>query len=146
MKHGALLSLVWVGVAYAAPVPTPASTDYFKLHQPYASLQCPQNTTSADMERCVTRLLTDADVRLNQAYQILLKRLKADETGGNWLVKPSEQLIRAQRDWISLKNSGCAFETHESASSPYYQNHLNLCLLTYTRERADYLQWFVDHP
>jgi uncharacterized protein YecT (DUF1311 family) len=76
----------------------------------------------------------------------LLKRLKADEAGGNWLVKPSEQLIRAQRDWISLKNSGCAFESYESASSPYYQNHLNLCLLTYTRERADYLQWFVDHP
>jgi len=144
MKLWALLSMFWVGVAAAAPSHSPM--DYFKLHQPYASLQCPQNTTPADMDRCVTRLLTDADVRLNQAYQILLKRLKADEVGGNWLVKPSEQLIRAQRDWISLKNSGCAFETHESASSPYYQNHLNLCLLTYTRERADYLQWFVDHP
>lgn len=144
MKSLLLLGMCWVGVAVAAPSPSPM--DYFKLHQPYASLQCPQNTTAADMQRCVTRLLTDADVRLNQAYQILLKRLKADETGGNWLVKPSEQLIRAQRDWISLKNSGCAFETHESASSPYYQNHLNLCLLTYTRERADYLQWFVDHP
>jgi uncharacterized protein YecT (DUF1311 family) len=57
-----------------------------------------------------------------------------------------DSLEKSQQAWLKYRSTTCGFETASSAKSPSFENHIKLCLLSYTRERSEYLQWFLDHP
>lgn len=56
-----------------------------------------------------------------------------------------ETLEKSQQAWLKYRAATCGFETSPSAKSPTFENHIKLCLLSYTRERSEYLQWFLEH-
>lgn len=56
-----------------------------------------------------------------------------------------DTLEKSQQAWLKYRSATCGFETSPSAKSPTFENHIKLCLLSYTRERSEYLQWFLEH-
>lgn len=98
------------------------------------------------MYECLQQQLKIADAELNAAYKKLMGRYK--DNGKPFGVDNTQDvyLRNTQRAWIKLRDTSCDFETYESQTGSGFQTIYTNCLLKLTRERVDYLQWFVRHP
>jgi len=164
------LNLLWLGVL-CVPVKTQAA-DYFSRHQAYAALDCQQLKLNGSSGNCLDTLLELANLELNQRYDQLMNRYQQPVTSDkSRTATVDQQLLKAQYQWLQFHNEQCLFEAQAStwktnkpstsakplnppaskpANSPHSQqsnqqnsNQVKLCQLALTRERIEYLQWFL---
>lgn len=162
------LNLLWLGVLY---VPVQAA-DYFTRHQAYAALNCQQLKQNGSSGNCIDTLLDLANLELNQRYDQLMNRYQQPVAGSRTRTEAvDQQLLSAQYQWLQFRNQQCLFEAQAStwktnkpntsaklpnppasklANSPSSQqsnqqnsNQVKLCQLALTRERIEYLVWFL---
>lgn len=159
MRHlfKVLFCLLPCALKAATPAYSTQGSTYYQVHQPYAMLNCsmPSNlatnqsasTSKSATVDCLNQQLRDSEQKLDQLINALKQQLKnapnKANPSGTWLTPPNVLLEQAQTDWQIFRDSQCAFETLSSVGQPSYQNHLNICRLSYTRERIDYLRWFL---
>ena len=136
-----MLSTLFGSVTASAAVPT----DYFSLHSPYARLNCTARSATL-ANACLDQALEQAENRLNQRFEQLFLALQAHDTKTRNTANPrSTALYDAQHAWLKMRAKACAFEGYSTTLDTQYTNSLKICLLSYTRERADYVQWYMAH-
>lgn len=157
------LNVLWLGVL-CVPVQTQAA-DYFTRHQSYAVLDCQQLKRNGSTGHCLDTLLELANLELNQRYDQLMNRYQqpiANEKTRTGDI--DQQLLKTQYQWLQFRNQQCLFEAQAStltaarptasnpstsppnkqqASNQQSSNQVKLCQLALTRERIEYLQWFL---
>lgn len=140
------------------------AADYFTRHQAYAALNCETLQRNGSSGNCLDTLLDLANLELNQRYDQLMTRYQqsvAKEQTGKDTV--DQQLLKAQYQWLQSRNQQCLFEAQASAltatkptasakppnarpnqqNSQQSSNQVTLCQLALTRERIEYLGWFL---
>ena len=152
------LNLLWL-VVLCVPMQVQAA-DYFTRHQAYAALDCQQLKLNSSSGNCLDTLLDLANLELNQRYDQLMTRYQQsvakDQTGKDTV---DQQLLKAQYQWLQFRNEQCLFEAQASAvtlakpttsikpssqqANQHNSNQVKLCQLALTRERIEYLQWFL---
>lgn len=156
------VNLLWLGVL-CVPVQTQAA-DYFSRHQTYAALDCQQLKLNGSSGNCLDTLLDLANLELNQRYDQLMTRYQQSSVRSKTASDTVDrQLLTTQYQWLQFRNQQCLFEAQASAltatkpTSPnrnthsqsgqqanqHNSNQVKLCQLALTRERIDYLQWFL---
>ena len=164
------INLLWLGVL-CVPEQTQAA-DYFSRHQAYAALNCETLQRNGSSGNCLDTLLDLANLELNQRYDQLMNRYQQPVTSDkSRTTTVDQQLLKAQYQWLQFRNEQCLFEAQAStwktnkpntsaklpnqtsskpANSPSSQhsnqqnsNQVKLCQLALTRERIEYLQWFL---
>lgn len=156
-----LILLSWLYVQVQA-------ADYFTRHQAYAALNCQQLKQNGSSGNCIDTLLDLANLELNQRYDQLMNRYQQPVTGSRTRTEAvDQQLLSAQYQWLQFRNQQCLFEAQASMltttkatalvkpanppnnqqinqqSSQQNSNQVKLCQLALTRERIEYLQWFL---
>lgn len=124
------------------------AADYFTRHQAYAALNCQQLKQNGSSGNCIDTLLDLANLELNQRYDQLMNRYQQPVTGSRTRTEAvDQQLLSAQYQWLQFRNQQCLFEAQASAASaaktPQSSNQIKLCQLALTRERIEYLSWFL---
>ncbi len=93
---------------------------------------CRNAMTQSDMNICANRNYQTADRALNTAYADLLSAL--NDAGFK------AKLRAAQRNWISYRDSVCAFETAGNEGGSIHPLLYASCLTRLTRERTRALE------
>ena len=125
------------------------ATDYFTRHQVYATLNCQQLQSNGSKGNCIDTLLELANLELNQRYDQLMSVYQSPTTANTNARTDAvdQQLLKAQQQWLQFRTQHCAFEAQASAASaaktPQSSNQIKLCQLVLTRERIEYLSWFL---
>lgn len=129
------------------PMQTQAA-DYFTRHQAYAALDCQQLQRNGSSGNCIDHLLELANLELNQRYDQLMSRYQLPNANPkNQNTAMDQQLLKAQYQWLQFRNQHCVFEAAATQSNQQanqqMSNQIKLCQLALTRERIDYLSWFL---
>ena len=125
------------------------ATDYFTRHQVYATLDCRQLQSNASKGNCIDTLLELANLELNQRYDQLMTLYQSPTTANTNARTDAvdQQLLKAQQQWLQFRTQHCAFEAQASganaAKTAQSANQIKLCQLALTRERIEYLGWFL---
>lgn len=161
------VNLLWLGVL-CVPVQTQAA-DYFSRHQAYAALNCETLQRNGSSGNCLDTLLDLANLELNQRYDQLMTRYQQSNVRSKTVSDTVDrQLLTTQYQWLQFRNQQCLFEAQAStltaaqpttstktsnpstsppnkqqASNQQSSNQVKLCQLALTRERIEYLQWFL---
>ncbi|MGS2742559.1 lysozyme inhibitor LprI family protein [Halomonas sp. LS-001] len=97
---------------------------------------CMQKAVSTlDIVTCISNEYERQDQRLNNNYQQLRSQLSSERR---------EQLLTAQRAWITYKEANCSFYADPEGGTMARIN-ANSCLLSETTKRADELENLM-HP
>jgi len=102
-----------------------------------ATKNCDDAATQAEINECAGKAFKDADARLNALYNQLLGRLKDD-------ADRRKLLINAQRAWVTLRDTDCAFIASSVEGGSLYPTILSDCLKDETHMRLDTLQRMFD--
>ncbi|MCP3748849.1 lysozyme inhibitor LprI family protein [Pseudomonas sp. SBB6] len=110
-----------------------------------ASSLCPGANTEVQMLECMQQSLKKSDRQLNELYQALVARFKAE---GSAPGQPTQDLAlkKAQRAWIAFRDASCEFETYESVGGSGFATIHTHCLLKQTQARIQYLKQVTDMP
>lgn len=144
------------------------AADYFTRHQAYAALNCQHLKQNGSSGNCIDTLLDLANLELNQRYDQLMNRYQQPVADSRTRTETvDQQLLKAQYQWLQFRNQQCLFEAQASMlttakattsvkppnppnnqqinlqNSQQNSNQVKLCQLTLTRERIEYLQWFL---
>ena len=84
--------------------------------RPDAPTDCEKATTQRDMTLCAQRRAESADKKLNNAYQILQRRLaeavrQGSTTEINLAKQRYQQLINSENAWIKYRDTTCEYES-----------------------------------
>jgi uncharacterized protein YecT (DUF1311 family) len=101
---------------------------------------CRNAANDQEMRACRQAQLAESERHLSETFARLHKAQISDEP------KLAELLTAAQAAWRSYRDVECQVRTYDSASGTAYDLYLNSCLQELNRERADRLQWMLDHP
>ncbi|MFZ3194513.1 MAG: lysozyme inhibitor LprI family protein [Moraxellaceae bacterium] len=165
-KKFSIVGLILLSGLYV-PIQVQAA-DYFTRHQAYATLNCQHLKQNGSSGNCIDTLLDLANLELNQRYDQLMNRYQQPVAGSRTRTDAvDQQLLSAQYQWLQFRNQQCLFEAQASmltttkatasvkpANPPNNQqtnlqnsqqnsNQVKLCQLALTRERIEYLQWFL---
>jgi len=102
-----------------------------------ATKNCDDAATQAEINECAGKAFKDADARLNALYNQLLGRLKDD-------ADRRKLLINAQRAWVTLRDTDCAFIASSVEGGSIYPTIFSGCLEDETKERIGRLKRLLD--
>lgn len=142
-----LLSVMFLGMLCLSMQAQAA--DYFTRHQIYATLNCQQLQSNGSKGNCIDTLLELANLELNQRYDQLMTVYQSPTTANTNARTDAvdQQLLQAQQQWLQFRTQHCAFEaqasTANAAKTTQSSNQIKLCELALTRERIEYLGWFL---
>lgn len=102
---------------------------------------CKTQSTTLVINECGKLTLKEKDRELNQAYQALMKSLKADDTGDDRnFAEVKKKLQDAQRAWITFRDNDCQGKLSRWASGTIRgARHLG-CLADRTEQRTKELR------
>lgn len=141
------------------------AADYFTRHQAYAALDCRQLKLNGSSGNCLDTLLDLANLELNQRYDQLMNRYQQPVANEKTqMADIDQQLLKSQYQWLQFRNQQCLFEAQASTlnttrptasakppnarpnqqNSQQSSNQVTLCQLALTRERIEYLSWFLQ--
>ncbi len=129
------------------------ATDYFTRHQAYATLDCQQLQRNGSSGHCIDTLLDLANLELNHHYDQLMTVYQSPIAHSATPTKArpdatDQQLLKAQQQWLQFRTQHCLFEAQASganaAKTAQSANQIKLCQLALTRERIEYLSWFLQ--
>jgi len=94
--------------------------------------ECAKKTMTAEVDICYQTVKDDAEIRLNQEYQALKKRIVNDYRSDKEMAeKYSATLLSAQRNWLKYREQQCAMEA--LIADPAMQVHTTLTNVCITR-------------
>jgi uncharacterized protein YecT (DUF1311 family) len=93
---------------------------------PFKNLDCRKAVVQMELNACANREFETWDARLNALYRTLLKNADA---------KDLALLKTAERNWLSYRDSECAFETAGSEGGSIQPMEYSNCLTAKTRAR-----------
>ncbi len=104
---------------------------------------CVTQRNTVEMEQCGKTQFAQAEKELNQAYQVLLKKLSLPDEADLKYSLVKKQLVTAQRAWLTFRENDCkALETYNAGGSIRSIAYLN-CMVNHTEERTKDLQEFI---
>ncbi|HDS1039243.1 TPA: DUF1311 domain-containing protein [Stenotrophomonas maltophilia] len=109
-------------------------------------IDCAQASGGYERDMCDSDRLDDADNELNAVYAQARSELKAQAADGSCsrCVSAEQQLVKAQRIWITLRDADCeavyAFNADGTSRNPAKMQ----CLITQTRDRTRQLRAFYE--
>lgn len=110
---------------------------FFSL-MPYAfAADCDKAETQLELNQCTSELYKEADKKLNQVYQEVLKRTSEKQTN---LLKNSQNL------WIKYRNIDCKFQSFKSQGGSVYPMVMISCLIQKTKDRTKELKAMLECP
>lgn len=91
-----------------------------------------------ELENCLGKELTEADTKLNAAYQQALSAIAADDTPAGPKAAWRENMVAAQRAWLAYRDANCKFdligaEWHFGSGTTSAQQE---CVLALTQART----------
>src|ERR1043165_5900900 len=92
---------------------------------------CDSPQTQVEMNRCAAAELRRADVRLNAAYDQLLKKLDTNRRA---------KLQKAERAWIAFRDAQCDYEGSESEGGSIQPLEIAACKTELTKARIAQLR------
>jgi len=128
--------LLWAGLCGASVAAERAA----------AGIDCAQASGGYERDMCDSDRLDDADRALNAVYAQARGELKAQATDGSCsrCAAAEQQLVKAQRIWITLRDADCeavyAFNADGTSRNPAKMQ----CLITQTRDRTRQLREFYE--
>lgn len=115
--------LIIVITSLALPFPVSAQT-----------IQCKPDGNTSELKKCAADEYAIADKRLNQIYQQLIPKLRAEQ---------KQRLIQAQRTWIQFRDQTCRFESSSYLGGTAEGLFFTTCLTKVTRQRTQDLQQYL---
>ena len=109
-------------------------------------IDCAQATGGYERDMCDSDRLDDADHELNAVYAQARDELNAQAADGSCsrCAAAGQQLVKAQRIWITLRDTDCeavyAFNADGTSRNPAKMQ----CLITQTRDRTRQLRAFYE--
>jgi uncharacterized protein YecT (DUF1311 family) len=98
--------------------------------KPYAACMDKPGNTTTDMVECIGQEIKREDVRLNNAYKVLMAGISPGR---------KTQLQEAQRAWIKFKDANCSFYLDPDGGS-FARIEANQCVLDATIARGRELE------
>jgi uncharacterized protein YecT (DUF1311 family) len=97
---------------------------------------CANASSQTAMNICADQAYKKTDAQLNSVYKQIVGRLKDNKD-------TLKLLVTAQRNWITFRDSQCAFETSASAQGSVYPMLVLQCRDGLTSKRIDELKPFL---
>jgi uncharacterized protein YecT (DUF1311 family) len=94
---------------------------------------CGDKQTQSGMTECAARQLTGADTALNNAYAILVKRLKSDPAA-------LAVLRESESAWLNYRRKQCDLESYRSTGGSIQPMITHQCWRGLTEDRTKFLQ------
>jgi len=130
--------LAWLTLFLAATAGATEPTEY---------AECRASRTESEIYECMQEQLKVADAELNASYKSLVAQYRDNGApAGGKTESQDSYLQEAQIAWIKLRDASCQFETYDSIMGNGFGTIHTACLLKHTRERTQYLKWYIDHP
>lgn len=112
------------------------SLSYDEIHKNYQSLNCFDEATQQEMNKCGEQSLSLAKDKMNSIFNEVI------EEKDNAF---SEKVKKSQVLWTTFAHISCEIETYESEGGTGYYSILNFCLETKLNERISYLKWVLSN-
>ncbi|VAW49735.1 hypothetical protein MNBD_GAMMA04-1170 [hydrothermal vent metagenome] len=112
------------------------SLSYDEIHKSYQSLNCFDEATQQEMNKCGEQSLSSTKAKMDS---ILNEAIEGKDNAF------SEKIKKSQTLWTTFTHISCEIETYESKSGTGYYSILNFCLETKLNERISYLQWVLSN-
>jgi uncharacterized protein YecT (DUF1311 family) len=101
---------------------------------------CDMALPEAELTRCLSRDLREADKNLNQAYRNLLSKVTPEER---------KSFILAQRDWIKRRDSTCSLTSKESNREQWFRSFerdrtKTVCVIRLSKDWTGFLKAIAD--
>ncbi len=111
--------------------------------------ECAEPITQQDMNYCAALEWEAADAELNRQWQATaaeMQRLDAQATPGDGRPGYFEQLLDAQRAWLSYRDNHCASVGYHARGGSLEPLLVANCRTTLTQERTEQLRQLEEYP
>ncbi|MEC7118987.1 MAG: lysozyme inhibitor LprI family protein [Pseudomonadota bacterium] len=139
------MRIQWLWLALCCCAMPALATDYFARHQSYINLDCRQLQSNRPVTNCIAAQLEFANLEVNDLYNQLMSRYQHSQSSNSSSTKADAHLLKAQYQWLQFREQNCRFEALATGDQQHQTNRQQLCELSLTRERIDYLKWFLTH-
>ncbi|MCB1556109.1 MAG: DUF1311 domain-containing protein, partial [Alphaproteobacteria bacterium] len=98
---------------------------------------CDAAESTADFQDCVNRRYKDAQIALNDVFDLLLAEGKENNNAASDpAVKPDEALETVQKNWLSYRDAQCGWEKDRAESAGLARVYELACLASLTEART----------
>ncbi|MFI0849033.1 lysozyme inhibitor LprI family protein [Mesorhizobium sp. IMUNJ 23232] len=98
---------------------------------------CQNAQSQIQLDDCAAKALSDADKKLNEAYQKIEKRLAGDPD-------TKKLLVTAQRAWVAFRDAECTFQSSGVAGGSIYPMTFSNCQAALTNARLQDFQTYLS--
>ncbi|XGV97619.1 MAG: lysozyme inhibitor LprI family protein [Leptolyngbya sp. BL-A-14] len=95
---------------------------------------CRRAQTQYELNQCAELSAKNADRKLNQVYQQVLKKQTPEM---------STLLVKAEEDWIKYRDASCAFSRQQFAGGSAESMAYSFCMARLTEQRTQELEGYL---
>jgi uncharacterized protein YecT (DUF1311 family) len=109
---------------------------------------CPNATSTVQMNECMAQAAKTADAKLNRTYQHVLATLKGadDDAQQSYPASTKASLVEAQRAWVRYRDADCMAVFHQSQGGSIRTVAQLSCVKERTEQRTRELEVFLRQP
>lgn len=113
--------------------------DYDEIHKPYVSLNCFNEKTQKDMDKCGDDNLLAAEEKMKSLVKTIIVSFKDSSP------QMANKFKKSQILWEESHKIECEVETYDSIEGSGYHSILSACLEMKINERISYLRWLASN-